>query len=412
MAMLIYQNYSEGVQCNSSGSLIAKPCTPAEIAFYESSAQHPVLQNYMPTFMGTLSSNSEQQSLLAGIQNAGELSLQTSGVSSSTDTASPATPELSAVPGVTTIPASIPQQEAPWVPSGGKKIESGVSIVLENVASGFQRPSVLDVKLGSRLWADDAPLSKRAKLDAVSKETTSSSLGFRIAGMKVWAGDGDKNETPDKKLDEHEKVTGGVADGEAPKGKAVEKDGYKRYDKWYGRTLNDQNVKEGFTAFLAAAKTGKADYSKLVAKRLASDLQRIQAALESEESRMYSASILIIYESDPTAFEKALEDERTRENEEAEDEDGGDAEDGLLEVVDLQAGGGNIEQGSLTFDLDSAPTELADIIDEDEDEPLKVHDVRLIDFAHASWTPGQGRDENALHGVRSVLRIVEEIANA
>lgn len=366
--------------------------------------------------MGTLSSNNEPPSILADIQDGGMIQIPQSDVpASSTGTGSPGTP--SEVPGVTSIPASIPPQETPWVPSGGKKLDTGVSIVLENVASGFQRPSVLDVKLGSRLWADDAPASKRAKLDAVSKETTSHSLGFRIAGMKVWVGENGNSGKSEKELDGHEDKNTSATEGETDKDKVIEKDGYRRYDKWYGRSLNDQNVKEGFAEFLSGTRTGKTDYSKLVAKRLVGEIQRIQAALESEESRMYSASILIIYESDPEAFEKALEDERTRENTEGEEDLEGLQDEmiesnGLVEVADLQAVGGDAGQGNLNVNIEHDPTKLDDILDDDEDEAPKVHDVRLIDFAHASWTPGQGPDENVLHGVKSLLRIMKELAEA
>lgn len=363
--------------------------------------------------MGTLTSNDESSSLLAEAQKSGVLQVPQS-VSSSSDATTPGTP--SEVPGINSIPASVPQQEKPWVPSGGRKLDTGLSIVLENVASGFQRPSVLDVKLGSRLWADDAPATKRAKLDTVSKETTSHSLGFRIAGMKVWVGDNGKSQTFAKELGGQEKTDTGAAGEEEAEGHVTEKDGYKRYDKWYGRSFNDQNVKDGFLEFLGGTRTGKTDHSRLVAKRLAGEIQRIQTALEAEESRMYSASILIIYEGDPEAFEQALEDEKTREKAEAEDDfedlqDGVADSNGMMEVVDLQASGGDMGEASLTVDLESVPTNIEDILD-DEDEPSKVHDVRLIDFAHASWTPGQGPDENVLHGLRSLRRIMEELAEA
>jgi len=36
--------------------------------------------------------------------------------------------------------------------------------------------------------------------------------------------------------------------------------------------------------------------------------------------------------------------------------------------------------------------------------------AKLIDFAHASWTPGQGPDENALQGVRNVLSILTDLS--
>jgi 1D-myo-inositol-tetrakisphosphate 5-kinase/inositol-polyphosphate multikinase len=47
---------------------------------------------------------------------------------------------------------------------------------------------------------------------------------------------------------------------------------------------------------------------------------------------------------------------------------------------------------------------------EDEEDTPKVHDLRLIDFAHADWTPGQGPDENVLMGIRSLIKILEELA--
>ena len=49
--------------------------------------------------------------------------------------------------------------------------------------------------------------------------------------------------------------------------------------------------------------------------------------------------------------------------------------------------------------------------DEDEDRPCdpKIYTVKVIDFAHAEWTPGMGPDENSLLGVRSVSRYSQEI---
>ena len=47
--------------------------------------------------------------------------------------------------------------------------------------------------------------------------------------------------------------------------------------------------------------------------------------------------------------------------------------------------------------------------DEDEEEMHKIHEVVMIDFAHAHWTPGQGPDENVLKGVRSIRRILKEM---
>ncbi|KKZ63507.1 hypothetical protein EMCG_02185 [[Emmonsia] crescens] len=419
----------DGVLCNPSGSLIAKPCTPQEIEFYESSPHHPGFRQFMPRFIGTLSSptppnvleipTSESRTSLA------TAAIDPSVTSSGTDT--PMAPELSRKSDLVTVPIAVTSpKELEWFPSQGQKINSGVSIVLENVAAGFKRPSVLDVKLGARLWADDAAPSKRARLDQVSLETTSSVLGFRIAGMKIWVGEDAEKE---------EKVLGTTQtkSHETIKSKQIvveTVDGYRRYDKWYGRSFNVDNVKEGFETFLAGAKAGKIDRSKLIAKRIAERLRAMQSVLEVEESRMYSASVLIVYEGDPEAFEEAIVKEANAEqgnkgskfDDEPESESEYDVEfaegSSTLQIIDVKVDGESITQGGNKLDID--PNNLQGIDfdidseeDEDEDEtPHKVHDIRLIDFAHAKWTPGQGPDENALLGIRSLAHIMDELAEA
>src|SRR5947207_2234938 len=39
----------------------------------------------------------------------------------------------------------------------GKPLATDTSVVLAAVTDGFSRPNILDLKLGSRLWANDAP---------------------------------------------------------------------------------------------------------------------------------------------------------------------------------------------------------------------------------------------------------------
>ncbi|CRG84311.1 Inositol polyphosphate multikinase [Talaromyces islandicus] len=407
----------DGLRCHLSGSLIAKPCTQGEVAFYESSVYHPNFHAFMPQWYGTLTSADQQQSLSvgAGAQSQGNIVLSSLATSSATN-----------IPADTAHVLQMPtgSQEVPWTPSGGRKLDTGISIVLENVAEGFKRPNVLDVKLGARLWADDAPPAKRTKLDAVANETTSSSLGFRIAGMKVWSGqditpgNNTEAEFTNPYMTKHE-------GSEAQDGQVVEKNGYRRYDKWYGRSFSAENVKEGFEAFLAGAKAGKIDRSKLIASRLAEELRALKFALESEESRMYSSSVLVIYEGDPDALEEALEFEKKRKEDEAnktpetepietEAEIDISQLDGL-QPMDLEVGDGTNIQQALNIQLD--PQSLSAMgADEDDDEeddeevPIKVHDFRLIDFAHANWTPGQGPDENSLMGIKSLIKIMEDLA--
>lgn len=141
-----------------SGSFIAKPCTPEEVAFYESSALHPEFREFIPTYIGTLTSADQQQfSAIEAAQQSGAIVLPGSDYSSTSGTPGATAP---AQPSAATPGSASTAQDLPWVPSNGKKLETGISIVLENVASGFKRPNVLDVKLGARLWADDAQIGR------------------------------------------------------------------------------------------------------------------------------------------------------------------------------------------------------------------------------------------------------------
>jgi inositol-polyphosphate multikinase len=318
----------DGVRSDPSGALLIKPCTHAEVAFYESAADRPAFQAYMPTFMGTLALNENNR------------------LSTATNSA----------PGISND--SLKDHAVSWVPSGGKKLDTGLSIVLENVTAGFQWPNVIDLKLGARLWDDKAPEAKRRKLDEVRDATTSGSLGFRIAGMKVHRPD--RKAKPDGRLQEHIEI---------------EDDGYWSYNKHYGRAFSAETVHEAFVEFFGGEETLKISGRRLeVVKRLANEVNKLASVLEKEEIRMYSASILMVYEGDKDAMDAALDEENRR------------AANGDNDEHDEDSGG-----------------------DDDEEKP-KVSDMRLIDFAHAEWTPGQGADENALQGVRCALKILDQLA--
>lgn len=245
----------------------------------------------------------------------------------------------------------------------GKKLDTGLAIVMENAAAGFVKPNILDVKLGSRLWGDDAPPHKRVRLDKVSGDTTSGSLGFRIAGMRVW------------------RPATAASDARSTDGS------YQIFDKQYGRNFTRENVRDGFEEFFLDCTGGDRRLTaerRLVLESCGSELARLQEALENEESRMYSSSILLIYEGDHDTLDRhATRIEQMQEE--------------SLRKVSSPA---------------EAKASRADDEDEDSDEEDALPTffaVKLIDFAHAAWTPGQGPDENVLRGVRSVDAIIKDI---
>lgn len=291
-----------------------------------------------------------------------------------------------------------------WTPSNGGKISTNCALVMENVAGGYKQPNILDVKLGARLWADDAPPAKRAKLDRVAGETTSKSLGFRVAGMRIWQG------------------------ADAQGDNDVDLDGYKSYDKDYGRSLAPENIVEAFEDYLCIARGIRPlrNTRKLI-RRFIEDLQGMQHVLENEESRMYSASLLFVYEGDPAILQEAFTtEEKMLDSMEAEskslpDRDGvpkvdGDRPNGNGTSCNGTSSGTNGTaapmHGNKVNASDSADTAstLADADTPEPEMPLPhIQAVKLIDFAHAAWTPGQGPDENLLHGIRNVIKTLNEL---
>ncbi|KAK5140752.1 hypothetical protein LTR04_002865 [Oleoguttula sp. CCFEE 6159] len=261
----------------------------------------------------------------------------------------------------------------------------------------------MDIKLGARLWDEDTLPEKRARLDKVAAETTSSSLGFRVAGMRVWQGarggcvDGKASDGILSQTTENGQAKDAKGDGE--------EDGYKVYDKMYGRKFTADNVKDAVWEYIRPSHTGVDEglatghikCFRLV-KRFHDDVSAIEECLEKQESRMISASILFVYEGDPVARNEAwaAAQEAPKSQRGAKTADHAEVNfNGQIEADD---------DGSLDEDDDD------DEDDEDVDDALpKLSVTKLIDFAHAKWTPGLGPDENVLQGVRSIRKILLDI---
>ncbi|KAF2121539.1 inositol polyphosphate kinase-domain-containing protein [Lophiotrema nucula] len=307
----------DGVLSDDSGAVVVKPCTQAEIAFYETiTAEHQDLAPHLPAFMGQLQLSADQQQD-AGTAESGFIQTAT---------------------GVERL--------------HGRKLATELHIVLENITYGFKRPNVLDLKLGAQLWDEAAKPEKRARLDEVSAATTSGTLGFRIAGMRTYKGD--SKESVPEDLKEYTEDNGA---------------GYWVYNKMYGRKFSAKNVEEGFLAYILPASKSKPELerAKEIVTYFLGEVNDIQKAFETKESRMYSASILLVYEGDIDEYEK-------------------------------------------TKAVLSAGKETEDDDDDDDEEDLpKLAAVKMIDFAHATWHPGKGPDENSIRGMRSTATILEEL---
>lgn len=349
-----------------SGELVIKPCKQSEIDFYESTSAHPDLIPHIPTYFGKIALGADTNAA----QAAGALVLP-----SETD------PEQSVIHGV---PGTMVVENA-WASSNGGRIHTDSAVVLENVAAGYKKPNILDVKLGARLWDDDAPMAKRVKLDKVAEETTSKPLGLRIAGMKTYQGafgNGNENVTPD---------------------------GYRFYDKWYGRSFSAETVAEGFEEYFQLTKGVNAKgVIRKVIKRFIEDLRALESVLDKVESRMYSASLLFVYEGDQQALQDAFVTERyIIASLDRKISDGDDPTTGNGAIYDDDLTRSNV---TAYGNGRGAKVNVDDRDDEEEDEEEvkfpAIQSLKLIDFAHAEWTPGQGPDENLLHGIRNTTKIL------
>lgn len=333
----------------------------------------------MPNFMGTLQlGKSEQLEKTLGAVAQPDDSGQTAQNNGGLPIVLP-TPDVEN----TTLPTSDKTVEVGEIK--GKKIDTTLGIVLENITAGFVRPNILDIKLGKRLWADDAAPAKRAKLDQVASETTSGSLGFRVAGMKVWQPDDPQAERAGEKAAKKSNLSGSADEGRettratTPDSEAVTSDdGYRVYNKLYGRGRTPDNVKDAFQILLGIKDGQLESIQGEIITDIKSQIQGMIETLRRQESRMYSSSILIVYEGDPDARSLAVSELMTREREKRQ----------FLKESDQ------------------------DDDDEEAEEVKKVLDIRLIDFAHAAWTPGRGPDENVIEGLVNICRTLEQISQS
>lgn len=184
--------------------------------------------------------------------------------------------------------------------------------------------------------------------------------------MKVWQG---------HKATSAEKVESEDLDAE----------GYKVYGKEYGRGFKSRDdVGRAFDEFLSVESAGITQaLGKKVVRRLLSEVTGLEALMRRQECRMYSASILFVYEGDGEGLRKGFELEAEMEQKQRQAESGAQEE----EAED-------------------------DEDDEDNNGGPQVAVTKLIDFAHAEWVPNQGPDENALQGVRSVLEILKDLSTS
>ncbi|KAH3673361.1 hypothetical protein WICPIJ_009850 [Wickerhamomyces pijperi] len=349
----------EGSLSDASGTLFIKPSTDQEIQFYTHiNEQERVLPlkegeevagddddddddddqygmrliDWMPTFMGTL-----QNGLSPDLPKTKEVQEQLNSL---------------------TIKPPTQQQEL----KDNKDTTS--YLVLENLLHGFRKPCIVDIKLGSKLTDHTVSDEKRQRLAKVSASTTSGSLSYRVCGMKIYNSLG---QAPIP-----ESLTGAAGAVAGKNSISVDSEGYTVFDKYYGRTLTKDTVKDHFQLFFRANQLSQ-EQQDTVIRNTFTRLQMLYNCLLDKEVRIVSGSLLIVFEADSGRWNEM------------------DNEDMILR--------------------DGYVIEGEDEEDSDEDEDNKIAPLSLlslIDFAHSRVTPGKGPDENIIVGVENLMNLLEE----
>jgi len=210
----------------------------------------------------------------------------------------------------------------------------------------------LDIKLGTRLYGDDASPEKRERMISTARNTTSLETGIRLTGFQV-----------------HDNTTGKPVN--TPKS--------------YGKSIKAADLPDGIAKFfpLASSEGSASGLPKElllpILESVRMNVAEIRDALQSIELRMVGASFLIIYEAD---LERAKE------------------------CVAYLA-----EQGGLPVDeMEDDDDEDEEEEEEEEDGKKKVgmpYIVKLIDFAHTKIVPGEGPDQGVLVGIDTALRLLD-----
>ncbi|KAK3909757.1 Inositol hexakisphosphate kinase 1 [Frankliniella fusca] len=133
-------------------------------------------------------------------------------------------------------------------------------ILLENVASQFTFPCILDLKMGTRQYGDADTLAKKQSKMVKVVSTTSAKLGVRVGGMQVY------------------QVTTGR---------------FLCRNKLYGRSLSVNGFTQALCKFLHNGERIRTDVLPPLIKRLEELLEVLH---RQEAVRFYTTSLLLLYE--------------------------------------------------------------------------------------------------------------------
>uniref|UniRef100_A0A914ZPQ2 Kinase n=2 Tax=Parascaris univalens TaxID=6257 RepID=A0A914ZPQ2_PARUN len=138
-------------------------------------------------------------------------------------------------------------------------------IVLENIVREFRYPCILDLKMGIRQHGDGIDELKRLRFVSKCERTTSKKYGVRVAGMQYYDASNSM---------------------------------YQCVNKYYGESLSFLQMRNFLYEFFGSPPGS--DRQKLLFKSFHDKLIQLHKALSKAEGcRLFSASLLVVYDGDP-----------------------------------------------------------------------------------------------------------------
>ena len=154
---------------------------------------------------------------------------------------------------------------SPWAVTMGRRAKTkksktrpGAAICLEDINYPFQRPCVLDCKVGTRQYDDDATPEKRRRHIAKSAATTSKEFGVRFTGMQCY-----------------------------------KRGFYDFRDKYHGRRLKGQDLSPELEWFFHDGERVRVECVAIILDKLKRIRERMA---EQRHFKFYSSSLLLVYD--------------------------------------------------------------------------------------------------------------------
>ncbi|KAH7705836.1 Inositol polyphosphate kinase family protein [Aphelenchoides avenae] len=141
-------------------------------------------------------------------------------------------------------------------------------VLLEDIVSGYEKPCVIDLKMGTRQYGDDANDQKRLSQTQKCRTSTSKKLGVRMVGMQLYDADAQR---------------------------------YRFVNKYEGRRMDEPQFRDALAQYFFIAGEERT-------KRVIKKLKELRTILEAAKGfRFFSSSILIAFDGALVAEESADE---------------------------------------------------------------------------------------------------------